>query len=59
MRCRRCNEDLPESEFRQMRKQRHGVCKVCEARDNLEYELRARERRAKQSTWGEVIAFPG
>ncbi len=47
-RCNRCHKFLLPEDFRQLRKQRTGVCKACEHKQKYEIELRAQERRREQ-----------
>lgn len=46
--CKRCGKELLHGDFRQLRKQYTGVCKVCETRDDLEREIRMQERRQEE-----------
>lgn len=52
MRCKRCGEDLEPEDFRRLRLQYTGVCKVCEAREKYEFEIRQRERRRESAYAG-------
>lgn len=43
--CKRCGERLPASEYRRLRLQYRGVCRLCELKEDVACEERAREKR--------------
>ncbi len=47
--CKRCGKELLRGDFRMLRLQYTGVCKVCEARDKLEQEIRMQEHRQEEA----------
>ncbi len=45
MKCRSCGEELLREDFRQLRKQKNGVCKACEFKEQFERAARAGDAR--------------